>query len=608
MRLTIKVKQVLGVVSTVGLATSVITGFYVSSLVHSSLEESKGRGELLANAIFHRASALVAAPDLSAALQEDEGLRSLLESSAAYSGNVVYAAIVDVQGVAIVHNDSERVGEVLPPAGEMEDLLRRPTIGQLRAIYSDSAKTLEVREPLVLGATAFGSIRIGVSTLLIRRELEPVLQTTLLMLVATIGASTIVATLLAQLLLRPIHVLRHRLARLGENDFGVADDLPRDEFGELGDSRAAVSARLLADRAGLSIENASPEAPGWLEDAVAVFNASGEVLLANPRMQSLLPDHPSGRRVSELLTAAHPYRRLVEESLADRRSHGPLVIRVPDEGHARPADGSPASASEQLVRSDVIDGGAGGLFAVMVVARDLEHLRHMQSTLSYARRVATLGRLSAGLAHEIKNPLHATMIRLELLKQLLADKEARDTPPLLEHVAVVGAQMRRLDEVVQGFLKFIRPEELQLRPVLLASVLDAIMPVVEAEARSHGVQIVTEVPSELPPLSADSAVLEQAFMNLAINACQATPSGGTLRIAATPTRDRRIAIVFEDTGVGISPEHIEKIFDLYFTTKEHGSGIGLAMVFRAVHLHNGEIEVQSTPGRGTTFRLLLPQA
>src|SRR4029077_1353448 len=109
---------------------------------------------------------------------------------------------------------------------------------------------------------------------------------------------------------------------------------------------------------------------------------------------------------------------------------------------ARPI-GRPANGSEQLVRADVIDGAGGGLFAVMVVARDLEHLKHIQSTLSYARRVTTLGRLSAGLAHEIKNPLHATMIRLELLKQLLVEDGPRDTPPLLEHVAVIGAQMRR---------------------------------------------------------------------------------------------------------------------------------------------------------------------
>ena len=212
MRLTIKVKQVLGVVSTVGPPT-VCSLDSTSSLVREP-EESKGRAELLANVIFHRASALVA-PDLSSALQEDEGLRSLLESSAAYSGNVVYAAIVDVGGVAIVHNDTERVGEVLAPAGEMEDLLRRNTIGQLRAIYSDSAKTLEVRKPLVLGTSQFGSIRIGVSTLLIRHDLEPVLRTAILWLVHARGIQ-VVATLLAQLLLRPIHALRHGLARLGQ--------------------------------------------------------------------------------------------------------------------------------------------------------------------------------------------------------------------------------------------------------------------------------------------------------------------------------------------------------------------------------------------------------
>jgi signal transduction histidine kinase len=607
MRLTIKVKQVLGVVSTVGLAASVLTAFYVSSLVRVSLKESKDRGDLLANAIYQRAQALDTGLDLSAALRDDGGLRSVLESSA-YDNNVVYAAIVDVHDVAIVHNDPERVGEVLPPTGELDDLLSRATIGQLRAIYSDSARTLEVRKPLVLGTTAFGSIRIGISTLLIQLELAPVLRTTMLMLAATLAASTVVATLLAQLLLRPIHVLRHRVARLGENDFGVAGDLPRDEFGELGDSLAAVSARLLADRTGQPAEPAARDTEGWLEDAVAVVDGKGEVLLANARMRSLLPDGSSGKALSELLTDTHPYRRLVEESLADRRSHGPLVIRVPDKGQAPPIDGGPANASDQLVRADVIESPGGELVAVMIVARDLEHLRHIQSTLSYARRVATLGRLSAGLAHEIKNPLHATMIRLELLKQLLSDDEPRETPPLLEHVAVIGAQMRRLDEVVQGFLKFIRPEELQLRPVGFAAILDAIMPVVEAEARSHGIEVLTECPGDLPDLNADSAVLEQAFLNLAINACQATPSGGRLRIAAAPTRDRHIEVVFEDTGVGISPENIEKIFDLYFTTKERGSGIGLSMVFRAVHLHGGEIEVQSTPGRGTTFRLLLPQA
>jgi signal transduction histidine kinase len=103
-------------------------------------------------------------------------------------------------------------------------------------------------------------------------------------------------------------------------------------------------------------------------------------------------------------------------------------------------------------------------------------------------------------------------------------------------------------------------------------------------------------------------MLRQAFLNLLLNACQAMPHGGTLRVVGEAVRGRRVGVSFIDTGVGIEPEHLQRIFDLYFTTKERGSGIGLSMVYRTVQMHDGEIEVQSTPGKGTTFRLLLPQA
>jgi signal transduction histidine kinase len=103
-------------------------------------------------------------------------------------------------------------------------------------------------------------------------------------------------------------------------------------------------------------------------------------------------------------------------------------------------------------------------------------------------------------------------------------------------------------------------------------------------------------------------MLRQAFLNLGLNACQAMPNGGTLRIDCEAARSRRVRVSFTDTGVGIKPEHLKKIFDLYFTTKDKGSGIGLSMVYRTVQMHDGEVEVESTPGMGTTFRLLLPQA
>ena len=103
-------------------------------------------------------------------------------------------------------------------------------------------------------------------------------------------------------------------------------------------------------------------------------------------------------------------------------------------------------------------------------------------------------------------------------------------------------------------------------------------------------------------------MLRQAFLNLAINACQAMPQGGSLRLVARPASRQRVEIRVEDTGVGIKPEHLSRIFDLYFTTKERGTGIGLSMVYRIIQMHDGEVDVQSTPGRGTTFRVLLPRA
>ena len=112
----------------------------------------------------------------------------------------------------------------------------------------------------------------------------------------------------------------------------------------------------------------------------------------------------------------------------------------------------------------------------------------------------------------------------------------------------------------------------------------------------------------MPEINADPGMLQQALLNLTINACHAMPDGGTLRLICRAASRRRVEITVEDTGVGIPPENLGRIFDLYFTTKEKGSGIGLSMVFRIVQLHDGEVEVQSTPGHGTRFRLLFPQA
>ena len=162
--------------------------------------------------------------------------------------------------------------------------------------------------------------------------------------------------------------------------------------------------------------------------------------------------------------------------------------------------------------------------------------------------------------------------------------------------------------MLNGFLRFARPDELKLQPVSLAAIVSDIVTTVTPEAETHRVTVKSDCPRDLPEINADPAMLRQALLNLALNGCQAMPDGGTLRIACHRGARDRIEVDVEDTGVGIPPENLQKIFDLYFTTKEKGSGIGLSMVYRIVQLHDGEVEVQSTPGRGTRFRLMFPQA
>jgi signal transduction histidine kinase len=590
MRLSIQAKQIAGVTAIVTLAVAVVSSWYVASLARVRLEETRARAELVANAVYQRAYHVVAAGgDPYKALQTDDGLQSILQAGL-YSNNVTYAAIVDTSGHVIAHSDITAIGTLLPDVPELGALLERGPVEQLQAIYEGAGRNLEFRKPLLLGETEFGSIRVGISTLLIRAEFLDELQTPLLTLAIAIAGAIVVSMLLARLVVRPIHVIRSGLARLGRGELDVSVDLPKDaELADLGESFRAISARLAADRTELAGQRATlGSVVDRLEDAVALFGPDGSLLFANPAMRPALGGDAGS--VATLLPDGHPYRAAVESSLASRQSRAPVTIEVPGLGN-------------RLVLTNVVESADHAPLGVMLVSRNLAYLSRVQSTLSYSRKLAALGRLSAGLAHEVKNPLNATMIHLELLKMHLAD-----TPEAAEHLAVIAAQVRRLDEVMQGFLKFTRPEELQLQPVALLPLIDEVRPIIDAEAGKHHVEVDVAVPADLPPANADPGLLQQAFLNLAINACQAMPDGGRLRISGATRGSDLIEVVFEDTGVGIDPQHLARIFDLYYTTKAHGSGIGLSLAYRTIQMHDGEIEVESTPGRGTTFRVTLRRA
>ena len=226
----------------------------------------------------------------------------------------------------------------------------------------------------------------------------------------------------------------------------------------------------------------------------------------------------------------------------------------------------------------------------------------MQSLVSYSAKLAALGRLTSGVAHEVKNPLNAMMIHLELLREKL------DTSPgeVQESLEVIGSEIRRLDRVVQGFLRFMRPQELAFKTLDLNVLLAGVVALLDAEWQSHGVHFAADLDPSLPAISADEELLRQAFLNILQNAGQAMPDGGTVTIRTEREGRELIRVSIADEGVGIAPDDVEKIFTLYYTTKANGSGIGLSLVYRIVQMHDGAVEVRSEAGRGTTMTVRLP--
>ena len=589
--MSIKAKQVAGVTTLVVVIVAILSGYHLATLARLRLQETALRGQMLASAVFLRAREVVPPPgtDLRAALRQDGGVRSILESGLGFGPNVTHAAIVEPDGTIIAHGFRRLDGQRLEEAEDLMPLVTQGAVAQLLAIYSE--RSFEIRQPILSGDEEFGSIRIGVSTFLIRDELRQALQAAGGSVVAALIISSLFAILLAQWMLRPIHVIQSGLTRLGRGELDVSLDLPGEEFKDLGSSFEAVSAQLSAIRAKpLAVTSTDLESVMEnLEDAVALYSPSGEVIFTNPAMKALLAEHSDDPAM----------KALVDQTLAGRKDCGPVAMTPA--GAPVGAAGA-AEAPERLLMTHAIEDSTGRFLGAMLVARNLGYLNQVHSTLNYSRKLAALGRLMTGVAHEVKNPLNAMTIHLELLKRKLGEN------PLVEkHLGIIGSEIRRLDEVILGFLKFARPDELKLQPVQLTAVVSDVVTTVRSEAERNRVAVKVECPPALPEINADLGMLRQALLNLALNACQAMPEGGTLRIACRSTPRRKVEVDVEDTGVGIPPENLGRIFDLYFTTKEKGSGIGLSMVFRIVQLHDGDVEVQSTPGSGTRFRLIFPQ-
>jgi two-component system, sporulation sensor kinase E len=240
-----------------------------------------------------------------------------------------------------------------------------------------------------------------------------------------------------------------------------------------------------------------------------------------------------------------------------------------------------------------------------VILRDITESRRSTEETIQSERLTALTLLAAGVAHEIGNPLNSLHIHLQLVERKLRKVPEGLRRELQQSLEVAGDEIQRLDSIVQQFLGAIRPARLETRLENINALVQESVAFLEAEIQDRDILVEQELRADLPLLEVDRNQLKQAFYNVIKNAFQAMKTSGLLRIR-TDLEDHFVSITFSDSGGGISPENMSKIFEPYFTTKASGSGLGLLIVRRIVREHGGEIDLVSHEGRGLTLTIRLP--
>jgi PAS domain S-box-containing protein len=333
-----------------------------------------------------------------------------------------------------------------------------------------------------------------------------------------------------------------------------------------------------------------------LEERLLLINREGRVILASPdaeRLVGLDSVDWAGLTIAESLGRNHPLVYVVDRAFNERRSIARSSFRMPSNG-----------GWKQLLVSVQYIEDAGEPVGALVSLRDYESFQKFESQWDLSKKLADLGRITSGIAHEVKNPLNAMVIHLEILRSKV-ESGSGDPAPQME---ILDSEIKRLDRVVQTFLNFTRPVELHLAPMDLNTIVSQVLALASTEASERGVFINEQLSQEPLLVKADSDLLKQALLNVIINGCHAMPEGGPLKITTLRNGDGSARVSISDRGVGIPEEARERIFNLYYTTKKGGTGIGLAQAFRAIQLHGGTIGFNSAVGIGTTFEITLPSA
>ncbi len=617
MQLRLRTKLTLVMTGLVLLVAAVLSGVFAAQILDQLLQATKKRADDLANQVFLQAKQALLeagqqglrpasdAPEeihdfVRHAFEISEGLRTQLR--AAKENPLIYeVSITDLDGMVLVSTDENLPGSFLPRRAPLSQLVRRSFLHQVR-VLAEPSRVFELDFPFSNGNKPFGEVRVALSSGFLLNDIEPSLRTSATFVVIALVISTLVAAIVSGAALAPLKDIAAQLDRISAGQY----DAPSPEvrgFAGSGDELGLVSRKIT--QVGQQLrgvheifstmrENMNSVMAG-LEDGLLLFTRDARAVMISPAAEKFLgaPAGQSlGRRVTEIFPPGHPLHEALHiesDELSELAAETELQT---SEGPRR------VSVSVQAIQED------GERMGALVTLRDLDSLESINTQLQVSERLAALGRITAGVAHEVKNPLNSMRLWLENLKESLSgDSDGASQ----QAVQVLDKEIDRLDAVVKRFLDFTRPMDIRLEPTQLAELLNEVLEVAQPQLQKSNIQLAQLLPIDVPEVYVDRALLKQAVLNLVLNAAEAMPSGGQLRLVLS-RRGEMAEITVGDTGKGIPLENRQKIFQLFFSTRPGGSGIGLASTFRIVQLLNGSIDFTSEVGRGTTFRIELPLA
>lgn len=545
-----------------------------------------------------------AASSAAAVAADAEWLSGQLKSLARVMKPVSEIAVCDPSGSRILaDNFRNRIGSACPDYAVWSDVVARASwFDRMLLLWRGKAAYELPGEVAAPPGRPPLQVRVILQPQIIRSDMASVVRRHVGISAVAIVVIMFVAYVLSSVALKPLGRLGRMVDNIAKGEFEFPENGKReaqDEFNVVASKVSLLGQQLQGAKTEFSdlktnVERLLEE----LEDAVLIFGRDRRLIAAAGAVERLL-GKPRATLVNQTMTEVFPAGTSLALFLAQALQTGRTIRnrRVPLSGSPS-GNGNPRFA---LLSVEFLDpSGPGGM---LVRLRDPEATRQIGRQLQTADRLSAISSLTKGVAHEVKNPLNAILMHVELARYKLNHGDM-DLEPQMD---VISTEIMRLDRVVKTFLDFTRPVQLNLTDIKVSDFMDEIAALARPQAEASGIQIVEKTELDDVVLTVDVDLLKQAVLNIVVNAIEAMPNGGTLGLTAG-FRGDDAEILISDTGPGIPQEVRERIYDLYFTTKQHGSGIGLAMTYRILQLHDGTIDFSSEPDKGTTFSLRLPMS